>query len=246
MTTLAATVSSLGVPTPAQQAVDEDATLVREFLDGGDPMIFAELIRRYERPVFRLTASVLGPGFEAAAEDLTQEIFVHVFHKLSTFRFASRFSTWLYRVAYRKAIDEKRKARYQKPHVGEAVLDRIASRDSDPLDQALEAESARGLRRAVDALTEPHRTAVLLFYWMERPVEEIAELLGSRPATVRSYLFRARERLRRALESPRFASASRAPSPQLLASGSISISRSGVAGRAGFPRRRRTQPAHRR
>ena len=94
---------------------DADAALVRRFLDGRDPFVFAELIRNHERPVFRLAASVLGPGHEAAAEDLTQEIFVHVYHKLSGFRFASRFSTWLYRVAYRKAIDEKRKARYQRP-----------------------------------------------------------------------------------------------------------------------------------
>ena len=52
------------------------------------------------------------------------------------------------------------------------------------------------LRRSVEDLGEPHRTAVLLYYWMESPVEEIAALLRTRPATVRSYLFRARSRLR--------------------------------------------------
>ena len=90
---------------------DSDAALVRRFLDDRYPLAFAELIRHHERPVFRLAASVIGPGHEDAPEDLTQEIFVHVYHKISGFRFASRFSTWLYRVAYRKAIDALTSAR---------------------------------------------------------------------------------------------------------------------------------------
>ncbi len=178
---------------------DVDAELVRLFLQDRDPSVFAELVRKYERPVFRLVASVLGPGFVTAAEDLTQEIFVHVYHKLGGFRFAAQFSTWLYRVAYRKAIDEKRRARYRHRHVGEEALAGIGVEGPDPLEASLQSERNSRLRRSVDSLGEPHRTAVLLFYWMESPIEEIATLLGTKPATVRSYLFRARARLRTTL-----------------------------------------------
>ena len=175
---------------------DEETELIRLFLEQRDPLLFAQLVKKYERPVFRLAASVLGPGFDSAAEDLTQEIFVHVFHQLGSFRFASRFSTWLYRVAYRKAIDEKRKARYSRHHVGEEALAGLSATEPDPLRASLEEERDRAVRRAVSALREPHRTVVLLFYWMESPVEEIAMLLSTKPATVRSYLFRARAKLR--------------------------------------------------
>ena len=70
----------------------------------------------------------------------------------------------------------------------------------DPLRNTLQKEAHRSLRRAVATLGEPHRTAVLLFYWMESSIDEIAEVLDSRPATIRSYLFRARKRLRKRLE----------------------------------------------
>ena len=190
------TASKLTASPTASTPVDEDAKLVRLFLRDRDPMVFSELVRKHERPVFRLVASVLGPGFVTAAEDPTQEIFVHVYHKLGGFRFAARFSTWLYRVAYRKAIDEKRKARYSRHHVSEEALAEMGSEGPDPLESSLQSERHRLLRRGVEDLGEPHRTAVLLFYWMESPVEEIAALLRTRPATVRSYLFRARARLR--------------------------------------------------
>ena len=179
---------------------DQDAEPVRLFLENRDPTLFSELVRKYERPVFRLSASVLGPGFESAAEDLTQEIFVHVFHKLGTFRFASRFSTWLYRVAYRKAIDEKRKARYSRPHVGESALEQLEDPAADPLTRSVQDERDAHLRECVAGLGEPQRTSVLLFYWMESPVEEIAKLLDSKPATVRSHLHRARAKLRKMID----------------------------------------------
>ena len=180
----------------ASKQVDVDARLVRLFLEDRDPAVFAELVRKYERPVFRLVASVLGPGFVSAAEDLTQEIFVHVYHKLGGFRFAARFSTWLYRVAYRKAIDEKRKARYRHLHLGEEALAEMRVEGPDPLEGSLRSERNRLLRRGVEGLGEPHRTAVLHFYWMASPVEEIATLPRTKPATVRSYLFWARAKLR--------------------------------------------------
>ena len=179
---------------------DEDAEPIRCFLEDRDPALFAQLVRKYELPVFRLTAAVLGPGFETAAEDLTQEIFVVIFHKLGSFRFGSRFSTWLYRIAFRKAIDEKRRARYVRPHVGEAALENLRATEPDALEQTLIDERHRELRETVASLREPHRTAVLLFYWLDQSVEEIATLLCVKPATVRSYLFRGRTKVREQLE----------------------------------------------
>ena len=153
--------------------------------------------------MFRLVASILGPGHSADAEDLTQDIFIHVYHKLDGFRFASRFSTWLYRIAYRKAIDEKRRARYRYPHLGDELLAQQPGPSPDPLQGSMGREAKRTLRAFVAALGEPHRTAVLLYYWKECSVEEIAAVLGAKQTTVRSYLFRARARLRKMTEEER-------------------------------------------
>jgi RNA polymerase sigma-70 factor (ECF subfamily) len=183
----------------AQEPADPDEVLVRRFLRDRDPAAFAALARRHEAPVFRLVASILGPGHEADAEDVAQEIFIHVYHRLSSFRFRSRFSTWLYRVAYRKAIDEKRRSRYQRPHLQESVLATHPS-DGDSLSGAIERQEASRLRRWVDELPEPQRTAVVLFYWSEASVKEIGEVLGAKPVTVRSWLHRARALLAKRLQ----------------------------------------------
>lgn len=182
---------------------DPDILLVRRFLEDPDPLAFAELVRRHEGPVLRLCSSILGPGFEADAEDLAQEIFVHVYHSLTGFRFASRFSTWLYRVAYRKAIDRKRLARFSRPHAGTEAIEQRASATASALGTLIENEQAAAIGRAVDTLPTSHRTAVRLYYWQGCSVDEIAQLTGTRVATVKSWLFRARKRLAVVLqESP--------------------------------------------
>jgi RNA polymerase sigma-70 factor (ECF subfamily) len=185
----------------APGASDDDAALLRSYLRNRDPELFARLVRRHEASVFRLVVSILGPAHGADAEDVTQDIFVHVYHKLDNFRFASRFSTWLYRIAYRKAIDEKRRARYRHPHVGEELLAQRPESSVDPQQGALGREAAQALRKQVAELTEPYRSAVLLYYWMDLPVEEISRVLGAKATTVRSYLHRARAKLRQDTEA---------------------------------------------
>jgi len=185
----------------AARAVDGDAALLHAYLRSLDPELFARLVRRHEASVFRLVVSILGPAHAADAEDVTQDIFVHVYHKLDSFRFASRFSTWLYRIAYRKAIDEKRRPRYRHRHVGEELLAQRPGPSLDPQQGALGREAARALRDQVSALNEPYRSAVLLYYWMDLPVEEISRILGAKATTVRSYLHRARAKLRQERET---------------------------------------------
>lgn len=83
---------------------------------------FEILVERYKDRVHRLLTSILGPGFATEVEDLTQEVFVRVYHKLSGFRRESRFETWLYRLTFRIGIDSKHKARHRYPHVSDESL----------------------------------------------------------------------------------------------------------------------------
>ena len=89
-------------------SADPDAEAVRLFLEDRDPEAFAALVKRHEASVFRVCASVLGPGFEADAEDLAQDVLIHVFHTLSSFRGNSRFSTWLHRLAVNLVLQDRR------------------------------------------------------------------------------------------------------------------------------------------
>src|SRR5256712_11805287 len=100
----------------------DDSDLIREYLETGDSALFAQLAAKYQDRVFRLAVSILGPGFEPEAEEVAQEVFVLVYRHLSSFRLESRFGTWLYRIAYNRAIDTRRTARLRRPHVDDEAL----------------------------------------------------------------------------------------------------------------------------
>jgi RNA polymerase sigma-70 factor (ECF subfamily) len=181
--------------TAADRNLTDEERLIRRFLRGRDPQLFAELIRPYEAPVHRLVASTLGAALVAEADDCTQEIFLHVYRKLPVFRFESRFSTWLYRIARNRAIDHLRRPRHRRPHVGEQALQSLRAEGHDALLEVAAKDRARRLRALVAGLPEPQRSIVHLFYWMERPVDEIARSLDCPVSTVKSHLHRARKRL---------------------------------------------------
>ena len=96
-------------------AVETDHSLVVRARDAGDEEAFAELVRRYRQPAFRLVASILGQGFEAEAEEVTQEVFVRVHRALASFRGDAKFGSWLYRIAFNQALNLKARVRYRSP-----------------------------------------------------------------------------------------------------------------------------------
>jgi RNA polymerase sigma-70 factor (ECF subfamily) len=158
-----------------------------------------------------LVAGILGPAFSADAEDATQEVFLHAYRKLGSFRGDSRFSTWLYRLAYNRALDYRRRLvrRLDLPLDEEAAGGDLAPDDfpagglrraAAPLGDTLARERARELHEKLSRLSQPQRTAVHLHYWLGCSIVEISELMNVKPATVKSHLFRARRALARRLK----------------------------------------------
>ncbi len=176
---------------------NDDAVLVREFLASRDPAPFRHLVDRYKDRVFRLVVSTLGPGREAEAEEVAQEVFVTVFRELPKFRMESRFGTWLYRIAYNRAIDCKRTPRLCREHCSDDVLAVLPAdgERANPFAAAAESERRRAVAAALDELPDMYRSVLNLYYWMEHSIAEIAELLGVSEGTVKSYLHRARQTL---------------------------------------------------
>jgi RNA polymerase sigma-70 factor (ECF subfamily) len=176
---------------------DEDADLVRAIIRSGSVELFERLVERHQRRVLALVAAILGPRLASEAEDVTQEVLVLAFSRLGSFRMECRFSTWLYRIASNKAIEWKRQARHRHAHTStDGLAEALRTPpESSPLSQVLQSERRLRVLELAESLPEPHRTAVLLYYWLDCPVSEIAAALGARPGTVKSYLFRARQRL---------------------------------------------------
>lgn len=175
--------------------MESDHALVARCRDDDDERAFAELVRRHRDPVFRLVASILGHGFEAEAEEVAQEVFIRVHASLRSFRGESKFSTWLYRIAFNHALNLKARVRYRAPHFSDDTLSAQPSPERGPLDQLVAARRNRVLLECVAALPEAYQTAVRLYYWMDASVAEIAALIGVPENTVKGYLHRARRHL---------------------------------------------------
>lgn len=170
----------------------EDGALVAQTLQG-NPEAFTTLVERYDRAVYNLARRTLRDGDEAA--DVTQETFFKAFRSLRTFKPSSKFSTWIFAIAYHASCDRlNRRKRFS----GEELPER-ADAGPGPEQQAIAADEAAKLRRAIDALPEKYRAVVTLYHLQGRQYEEIAKVLALPIGTVKTHLFRAKEQLRRLL-----------------------------------------------
>jgi len=172
-----------------------DEWLVERCRDGGDESAFAELVRRYRGPTFRLAVSILGQGFAADAEDVAQDVMVRVHHALGSFRGDAKFGSWIYRITFNHALNVKARVRYRAPHVSDAALAATPSADRGPHEQVEAARRQKALLECVNELPEVYQSALRLHYWMGASVGEIAVMLDSPENTVKSYLHRARRLL---------------------------------------------------
>lgn len=175
----------------------EDSEAVSKFVETGDPEFFALLVRRYQERVFRLAVSILGPGLEHEAEEVTQEVFLRAFRRIRSFRMESRFYTWLYRLAYNLTIDRKHRALSRPRHLGEDALAQEADprQDTNPLAAAFASRRREVLNECLSQLPDLYRSVLYQAYWMGCSIDEIAETLGAPANTIKSYLHRARLKL---------------------------------------------------
>jgi RNA polymerase sigma-70 factor (ECF subfamily) len=177
-----------------------DADLVKRAL-GGDERAYADLLGRYERPVFTLVLRMVRD--RTVAEDLTQEAFVKAFGRLASYDPSRKFSSWLFKVAHNTAIDHLRRRDLET-----VSLDAPIGEDDDapahtvvdtagetPAAAAERAELSRALTRAVERLRPEYRDVVLLRYQGGLEYSEIVEATGFPLGTVKTYLHRARTEL---------------------------------------------------
>lgn len=177
---------------------DESKLIVRAKRGSADA--FRQLVDAYKDRLFAFVWRIVRNHHEA--EDLTQGAFVKAYEALGSYNDRWAFSTWLFTIAYRLCVNHVRKRR---PVGGEVDFARIGNDEDDaPLLVGNTEEAARLkalIWSAVEELSLPQKTAVLLFYREGKSCEEIGRVLGAPTVTVKSHLHRARARLREALEA---------------------------------------------
>lgn len=172
-----------------------DEWLVQRCSESDGEGAFAELVRRYRGPVFRLAVSILGQEFAPEAEDVAQDVMLRVHHALRTYRGEAKFGSWIYRIAFNQALNVKARARYRAPHVSDEVLATEPSQARGADDQLENERRQKAVLACVHELPEVYQSALRLHYWLGASMSEIAALLAAPENTVKSYLHRARRLL---------------------------------------------------
>ena len=183
----------------AVATLERDAELMLRVREG-DGESFALLLQRHRAPVIHFLYRMLQQ--QAVAEDLAQEVFLRVYRSRSTYEPTAKFTTWLFRIATRLALNWIRDHKKEKNHES---LDRnpagagglqVADRRPSVEQHLLREVKLREVRRAVEALPAKQRAAVLMHKYEELDYSRIAGVLGCSESAVKSLLFRAYETLR--------------------------------------------------
>ncbi len=173
-----------------------EAELVRR-AQAGETQAFAELVMEHQGFVYNLALRSLGDAQEA--EDVAQEAFVRAWQALSHFRGQSRFQTWLYRIVVNLCFTRLPRLRRELAALSEEeALDWPSESFSDPAASAERAEQQAFLHRQIESLPESYRLLVTLRFQQELSYEEIASIVSLPLGTVKTGIFRARQRLREA------------------------------------------------
>ena len=180
----------------------DDGELAPELLSrcqAGEPAALRAFVGCYQRAVFALLSRTLGRHSDV--EDLAQETFLRAIRALPTFHAdgAARLSTWLLTIATRLALDACRKrTREQRSSL---VAEPVSA--STPEHEAQRSQLRDAIALAIEELPSDQRAAFVLAEFHGFSIEDIASALETRQSTVKTRLFRAREKLSRALSHHR-------------------------------------------
>lgn len=171
----------------------------------GQTAAFAHIIKNTERLVAQIVFKMISDPEDR--KDLAQDIYIKVFHKLGSFQFQSKLSTWIAQVSYNTCLDHLRRKKINMEELREGKEEdrrfssqyiqegSIGSTDEN----LLRKDHMALLHQKMETLTPIQRTLISLYHEEEMSYEEIGQVTGLPAGTVKSYLFRARRSLREQL-----------------------------------------------
>lgn len=177
----------------------EDFRLIDRATLENDEQAYAELMKRYKKPVYHMILKMVRNVDDA--EDLTIEAFAKAFRNLKRFKKDFTFSTWLFRIATNNSIDFIRKKRLETMSLnssytdddGESINIDVQDDNLNPQEETIKAQKIELIRIFVNKLPPKYQRLVRLRYFQEYSYEEIAKELEAPLGTIKAQLHRARE-----------------------------------------------------
>lgn len=171
----------------------EDHYYIEETLHGNNHA-YEILVDRYKSMVFTMAIRITKNREDA--EEIAQDTFLKAFKSLATFKGESKFSTWVYKIAYYGSLDylKKKNRQVEKDAVDISEVYNLSSLES-VLEDIERKERLAVLKDAIQKLSEKDSTIVTLYYFEELSIKEIAIVTGLTPEVLKVRLFRSRKQL---------------------------------------------------
>jgi len=179
------------------QQVNEDLQWVINTKQG-DSDAFTHIVKKYQRPVYNLCYYMLNNTVEA--EDAAQEVFLRVYAKLDSYDEQRKFSSWLFAIASHYCLDQLRRPRRSLASLDDLLSEYYLSGNPAIQPEAilLNNETIEEVHRLLDVLPPHYRAAIILKYWQAMSYQEIAHILDTTVAAIKSNLFQARRKMAKA------------------------------------------------
>ncbi|MBW1295565.1 RNA polymerase sigma factor [Aquimarina litoralis] len=160
----------------------------------GDANSFATLVERYQSLVYTVTYRMVKNKEEA--EEIAQDTFVKAYKSLINYRGDAKFSTWLYTIAYRKSLDAiKTKKRFLSSELIEDISEGEIGIVNDALNYLQSKERKQIITDSILKLPEEDAAIVTLYYFDEKSVKEIKDIVGLTEDNIKIKLYRSRKKL---------------------------------------------------
>ncbi len=179
-----------------RKLIDNSAELVMR-LQKGDKSSFEGLFNLYKNEAIR--TAYLITNNRALADDIAQEAFILCYYKIATLKDPRRFKTWFFRMLTRLAWKMSSREKVSVPV--DNIFEFAETQENNLVEgEVLDKEKAKSLMKAVNHLGIKQKTTILLYYYNNFSVSEIARIMGCFEGTVKSRLHVARKNLRKSIE----------------------------------------------
>lgn len=177
----------------------QDNIYITKVLEG-DRNAFAYLVDKYKTMVYSLALRLVKDREEA--EEISQDAFIKAYQSLASFKGKAKFSSWLYRIVYNTAISRLRQQPAGRVSLDEPnISDTLYLESKENYDTLSADERKKYLEKALDSLDRDEKMFVILYYYEEKDLDEIASIAGLTKTNTKVKLFRARKKMLTVLQS---------------------------------------------
>jgi RNA polymerase sigma-70 factor (ECF subfamily) len=194
------------MPASNNQMEEGDATIVRRIRDG-EVEAFRILVERHSRALYALAHRMTGNAHDA--EDIVQETLMRAYKQLDRFESRAEFGTWIHRIGVNCALDHLRSRKSREQVIQDAqgagdgheeIVASLPTKQPSALQQLADSQIRHHVEGALGALSVTERSAFVMRHFQEMPLNEIGHALGINENAVKNTIFRAVQKVRRALE----------------------------------------------